>query len=57
MHQTYKMTCYSHIYKYFIILIEDVSLLGFYPDGRGSRVLQDTDAYLPKLQSVTPNCV
>jgi len=57
MHQTFKMTCYLHIYEYFVILIEDVSLLGFYPDSRGSRVLQDTDVYLPKLQSVTPNCV
>jgi len=37
------MTCYSHIYKYFIILIEGVSLLDFYPVDRGSRVLQDTD--------------
>jgi len=51
------MTCHSHIYKYFIILIEDISLLDFYPVDRGSRVLQDTDTYLPKLQSVTPNCV
>jgi len=51
------MTYYSHIYEYFIILIEDVSLLGFYPANRGSRILQDTYAYLQKLQCVAPNCV